>query len=304
MKKKQGRFTVISFFITLLVTIGIFLYQNYKSIYKLSAIELNNVAVFRKTMDVDNISVSYKDKSINTLRKYSFKIVNDGNRPITKLDIFKPIQMQFNRYDNVFNVNVDSTKPNNINYYVDYNDTVATIGFDLLNPNDEIYISVISEGDVSNNKITSRISNIKEIYRKEITESNDKKPTIYSISWLISVILVLMLYNQVVSIVRIVKIRKEDLLKIDAIQEGIEKKDLREIIVDLSTISRQERAEIIRYINITRGAIEGNKYNAIIKYIKAKLDSIGSTVGWLVITTFFLLYVAWVIIVINIMTKI
>ena len=125
----------------------------------------------------DKIEIYYNKNLVENLSMTKVKIRNNGNLPIRKEDIVKPLEFDFGEILSVIGYSVIDTEPRGITANLEPNteNNLIRCSFDLLNPSDELSLQFVCLGE---NKelpnVTARIEGIKQVDVETISVSEQK----------------------------------------------------------------------------------------------------------------------------------
>ena len=93
----------------------------------------------------DKIKIYYDKKLVENLSMTKVKIRNNGNLPIRKADIVKPLEFNFGKNLRVIDHGVINTEPIGIAPNLEHNteNNLIRCSFDLLNPGDELTLQFV-----------------------------------------------------------------------------------------------------------------------------------------------------------------
>lgn len=163
MKKDNGKLiTLIGIIIGLLGVFSPMLWDWYNSKSNLTLVHLSTTKLVEKKASVNGLEILYNNNKINNLSKLSFKLKNSGNKAIVKDDLIDNIEVILKK-GRILSSSVDKTVPSNINILFETKNNKISLSFKLLNPNDAIYFSILTD---SNNLLfdaNARIRNINQL---------------------------------------------------------------------------------------------------------------------------------------------
>ncbi len=110
-----------------------------------------------------------------------FSIENTGWKTISKTDILKEIYFQLNDVK-LLDVIINSSIPKNLDILINkFNEKSFFIDFELLNRNEKIYFSILTNKNIDSFKIETRIKNISDIQIRDYIAKPDlyKLPSFY-----------------------------------------------------------------------------------------------------------------------------
>lgn len=181
MKKNTYLAPLFGFIGVILTIIAPILWEWYNLQSNLTLVKLNEVKLIEKKTSIDRLKILYNDKEINNLTKLSLKLKNSGTRPITKSEIIEPFEIIFDNNMRILDLSLDKTIPPNITSNIEHNNSKITIKFKLLNPDDELYFSILTDSKKLKFTTKSRIKNIKQV---NVISKEDEKFIKNNISWI------------------------------------------------------------------------------------------------------------------------
>jgi hypothetical protein len=107
-----------------------------------------------------------KEELVKILSVVKVKIKNDGNLPIQKEDIFKPLVFNFGKYERLIDYSLINTEPKGITVAIERNteDDLINCSFDLLNPSDNFTLQFLFLGEtIRMPEIDARIRGLKHV---------------------------------------------------------------------------------------------------------------------------------------------
>jgi hypothetical protein len=135
------------------------------------------VTILQKEKTIQKLGITYDGKSINSLSKTVLVLRNSGKTPISKDDVITPVTLKF-KDSEILEVTKIRQLPLNLGADVNNDNHVITSSFQLLNPADELELSVLTaEG---NPKFTAE-ARIKNIHNIVVTDLTDPKKGRWSV---------------------------------------------------------------------------------------------------------------------------
>ena len=125
----------------------------------------------------DRIKIYYDDNLVENLSMTKVKIKNNGNLPIRKEHVVKPLEFNFGENLSVIDYRVINTEPKGITVNLELNNenNLIRCPFDLLNPSDEFTLQFVCLGESEElPNITARIEGIKQIGVETLSVSEEK----------------------------------------------------------------------------------------------------------------------------------
>ena len=149
----------------------------------------------------DKIKIYYDEKLVENLSMTKVKIRNNGNLPIRKEDIIKPLEFNFGENLSVIDRRLIDTEPEGITVKLESNNenNLIRCSFDLLNPGDELTLQFVCLGESKElPNIGARIEGIKHVetisVSEEIAERMKRLGNLYIVGGFLLLILSFILY--------------------------------------------------------------------------------------------------------------
>lgn len=170
MDKKIISWLVVPFLVMIIPLI----YQYINSQKSLSVSLVSNDTIISPSEQIDGISIKYNDDEVSHLSKNILLIENTGSIAIKNDDIIIPLSIDINKKIKVYDIVLGEKIPKDIDASISKENSRAIIKFSLLNPEDKIYINILSDAiDTIDFSATARITDIKNItLKKEINDRN------------------------------------------------------------------------------------------------------------------------------------
>jgi hypothetical protein len=114
----------------------------------------------------DKIKIYYNENLVENLSRMIVKIRNNGNLPIRKKDIVKPLSFNFGENLSVIDYSVINTEPKGITVSLESNaeNNLISCFFDLLNPSDELTLQFVCLGESNESPLVgARIEGVKQV---------------------------------------------------------------------------------------------------------------------------------------------
>ena len=125
----------------------------------------------------DRIKIYYDEKLVENLLMTKVKIRNNGNLPIRREDVIKPLEFEFGENLDVIDFGVIDTEPEGITVKLESNseNNLVRCVFDLLNAGDELTLQFVCLGESKElPNITARIEGVKQIDVEPISGSEEE----------------------------------------------------------------------------------------------------------------------------------
>lgn len=120
---------------------------------------------------VPEMKVTIKGNEITDPYFNVLSIKNTGNVPITRQDFLKKLVLTTENSVQIIIAEIENTSPENIQVNIQFDSDSLIIDPLLLNPNDEINLSIVTEGGLPNFNLRSRIIGITRIAKIESSKS-------------------------------------------------------------------------------------------------------------------------------------
>lgn len=118
--------------------------------------------VLQEEKTVQRLTIFYAEKSITSLSKIILIVKNTGTTPIIKDDIVSPLTIKIDT-TKLLDVSITQQIPSNLGAMISSVNQNIVIGFPLLNPGDEIELSILTDGGIPKYSVDARIRNINAI---------------------------------------------------------------------------------------------------------------------------------------------
>ena len=133
-----------------------------------SALELHHVAnikLVERASLPEKLQLTYDGRSIPTLSRHTFSLINTGRTPILKDDLKLAPTITFEGDVELLEVVVDAHAPRDldIRFTIESRTNSVVVSFPLLNPGDQIQFGVLLAGSTSDYTVKGRIVGITEI---------------------------------------------------------------------------------------------------------------------------------------------
>lgn len=182
--KKNLVAPLLTLFGVLITIIAPIIWNWYTSQSSLTLVKISEVRLIEKKTSINGLKILLNDKQISNLTKLSLKIKNTGKKPITELEIIEPIELLFNNI-RILDSSLDKTIPENITAIISNKKNKISIMFKLLNPDDELYFSVLADTNKIDFTTKARIKNVKKINIISLKDENLIKS---NISWMVYIV--------------------------------------------------------------------------------------------------------------------
>lgn len=162
---KRRKLNILSLLGIAVGVIGIIspiLWERYRSS---SALELQYISLetlVEKSDQFEKLTITYNGENLEQISKADFILVNTGRTPIVEKDLVSPPQIAFGQDIEVLDVRIETLQPENSGAKVDFDKARNTviITFPLLNPNDYIHFSVLTNSKALDFDAKARIARI------------------------------------------------------------------------------------------------------------------------------------------------
>lgn len=137
---------------------------------------------------LDKLQFSYDGHPVTQLTKFAFVLTNTGRVAIRKDEVVSPIVIQFGNA-NIIDARIDAVVPDNLESHIKVASSghEVSIEYPLLNPNDQIQFSILTESREVAIKVSARIAGVRSIIyadQRGKTKSMKRK----TISWTVWVV--------------------------------------------------------------------------------------------------------------------
>lgn len=273
-------------FIGVLITIIVPIIWNwYTSQSSLSLVKISEVRLIEKKTSIDGLKILLNDKQINNLTKLSLKLKNTGEKPITELEIIEPIEILFNDI-RILDSSLDKTMPENITATISNENNKISILFKLLNPDDELYFSVLADTNKIDFTTKARVKNVKQINIISLENENLIKDNISWMVYLVGFFSILFfgigieaIFNEIPKGRYQTKVLMSDQ---NPIKPGLKKDDYFHYIEnDLKFLTEEKQLELKSLLE--NNSISPNDIEKITNQIIEKIDAENSLGGMIII---------------------
>jgi hypothetical protein len=138
----------------------------------------SDISVISRDPILGDIAVSFKNRTLSSLNKYTYVLKNTGNQLIGTEDIVSPVTLKFPKGATVIRIAIVKTQPESMkaNLQLQGSDESAKLELALLNPGDWIEIAVYSEGQLPMPVVDGHIKGVKSIAIEDLrtTATNPK----------------------------------------------------------------------------------------------------------------------------------
>lgn len=139
-----------------------------------------------KSTGVGEIQILYDGRSVSNVFLLRVRIQNHGNQALKSQSVHIPLTMTFPDDIRILDAQVVQTVPDRIEATLSVEPHLAIVGFELLNPDDRIYINLICEGKPTNPKVLARFEGATQLvealweYRVR-KDANDRTPFVVAL---------------------------------------------------------------------------------------------------------------------------
>lgn len=123
--------------------------------------------LLQKEKSIQKLEIFYGGKSVDSLAKTVLVLKNSGRTPISKDDVVAPLTLTFQKSE-VLEVIVMRQTPSNLNAAITTDGHNVAVTFQLLNPDDEIELSVLTNGENPTFDAHARIKSISKILQTSL----------------------------------------------------------------------------------------------------------------------------------------
>jgi tetratricopeptide (TPR) repeat protein len=144
---------------------------------------------------IDNLSLQYKNKTVENPYYTVIKLKNSGSSPIKTNDFESNIQIKFNEKVTIFETSILDRQPKELDTNISIVNSNILIKPTLFNSDDYITIGILSSLPSERPVVNARIIGIKSI--KESVLNNEEKSSFLGILLLLTSILIMGLYSSI-----------------------------------------------------------------------------------------------------------
>lgn len=181
----------MSFISFALAALGIFvpiIWDKYKSNSSIDIRLVSSLLIVGDNPKLDKLQFSYDGHPVTQLTKFAFVLTNTGRVAIRKDEVVSPIVIQFGNA-NIIDARIDAVVPDNLESHIKVASSghEVSIEYPLLNPNDQIQFSILTESREVAIKVSARIAGVRSIIyadQRGKTKSMKRK----TISWTVWVV--------------------------------------------------------------------------------------------------------------------
>lgn len=161
-KNNASLIASITLIITVIGVFGTLIWDWWNSSKQISILKVQNVAIVETAERIDGLKITYGDKRISELSRVHFEIRNSGQIPIEEADVKEPVNIQL-EYGEILSAVVVETYPENLQVELDQKERNISVRFNLLNPDDRVTVSVLTDEANASFSAEARISGVKRI---------------------------------------------------------------------------------------------------------------------------------------------
>jgi hypothetical protein len=166
---------------------------------------VQETVLVEKKANVDELEISYKGHRVENLSKVVFRLENTGRLPIVETDLIDPPVLTL--IDGVvLKTDIEDTTPPNLQPTIEIVDNTVRLSFRLLNANDSITFSVLTDSIRPNYSANARIKNVSGI---NVVRGEDRISLTKDIGWTVYVVGVFSLIFVAVGIGLFAEVPKE-----------------------------------------------------------------------------------------------
>ncbi|MBE4254443.1 hypothetical protein HJ079_24725 [Vibrio parahaemolyticus] len=181
MKEKFGVITVVSLFLAVLGVVAPISWDYYTGQKSITLTAIAQNSVISPSISVDGLEISYKGTPLTTLSRNTFLIENTGSKSLLQSDVVAPIEVKVSEGVTVFDAMVESKQPDNLDILLSKQANSVLINFTLLNPGDQVLISLLTDSNTSSFTAAARIAGVKEL---TVLDEPPKTLTMWAIIWI------------------------------------------------------------------------------------------------------------------------
>ena len=241
---------------------------------EISLTKEHTVTIVEKKSDVENLTILYSGRQIDTLSKLSFELKNTGRTAITIDDLISEPLITLDD-GSILEANIDSSIPLNIDKSIELEGDSVTIRFKLLNPGDSIKFSLLSNRINPGFSATARIKNVKAL---RISKLEDQVRVSGNIGFIVYVVSAFTLLFFIATLTLLTEPSKIKLL-LTAIEKGecpIRAGEPIEVVLsyielDLSVLTKNKRRKIKTLVPLHKSALTESDSKNIINEVRSAL---------------------------------
>jgi hypothetical protein len=121
-----------------------------------------SVTILQKEQSLTKLTISYDGRPIDSLNKTTLALKNNGRIPIIESDVVEPVRISF-QHAQILEISSIRQTPSNLGASVLLSGNTATINLKLLNPNDEVELSILTAEGVPDFTADARIRGVSSI---------------------------------------------------------------------------------------------------------------------------------------------
>ncbi|ELF5327087.1 hypothetical protein ACJXBB_001318 [Vibrio cholerae] len=186
MKDKFGIITIVTLTLALLGVVAPIAWDYYSGQKDLTLTALSRNVVISPSVEVDGLEIKYKGSPLNTLSRTSFLIENTGSKPLIEGDIVAPIKIDVPKGVTIFEATIDVKIPDNLDVQLKKSDSSVEVLFSLLNPDDRVYLSLLTDSKALGFTASARIAGVKKLL---VYHAPPEKLSMKSLVWIVVALL-------------------------------------------------------------------------------------------------------------------
>jgi hypothetical protein len=121
-----------------------------------------SLTILQKEKSIEKLEITFDGKIISSLSKTIITLTNTGRISITKADVIEPVTIRFANSD-ILEVAITKQSPPNLNADLSNDSHNIIANFQLLNPGEELEISVLTAEGIPSFTANARIKNVSQI---------------------------------------------------------------------------------------------------------------------------------------------
>ena len=181
MKEKFGVITIVSLLLAVLGVVAPISWDYYSGQKSITLTAVSQSSVISPSISVDGLEISYKGVPLTTLSRSTFLIENTGSKSLLQSDVVAPIEIFVDEGVRVFDAMIESKTPDNLDILITQKTNSVLINFTLLNPDDRVSVSLLTDSTTSKFSAATRIAGVKEL---TIFNEPPKTFTMWAIVWI------------------------------------------------------------------------------------------------------------------------
>ena len=165
-KKRRFSISVLgAILIALLGILGPIIWDRYKTKSTIELRHLSHITLAEKLDSIEKLEILYDGKPISCVDRSDFMVANTGRKPIVRADFISPLRLTFPKSEQLLDVKIELLRPSDLAVDFDVNSPAKSLAlsFPLLNPDDFVHFSVLTDGSAAEFEATARIFGIQAL---------------------------------------------------------------------------------------------------------------------------------------------